>query len=628
MTDEVGETVRMNTGRIRSLLPGIPAVTSAAALSIATLLHTRTPEWHRANESLPGTVLTGWALIVGAGSALIAGLYTAVVLWRRQQLTRVTRGLAAAALAAGALWRMNHSADLELAKTQARASSALPGVWDMATGFQWVVWLSVAALLVVVLTAVPAPDLPRNLTPRWFVVVNAALVAGVVTLCGATASVPHHTGPQVVPAQDDPAAGGEPNGLGTSWVHVTVPSEDLNPGNAVPISAAVPLSNGFALTAGKVLAGYSADGKRLRWSDTFPERVSFIAGTDAIRGDHDPWLLVQTTGRTTPFLITYAIDASSGQIAWSSDAFATILQAVGTPNILRIGTQPTFAAITSATNTDDASADAADVDLLLIDARTGHTTTAHQYRNHECADPKRIAIYHSNDYSAVAVPETCGPAESKLQMYELPKGKPRETLTASALGGDQNATLALADSHGQALAITMTTGDTQTDRSVVYGPSLGGQTRLLPTGYIATALLGDTNTYTYTVAATDPQGHQAIIYTDTSTPKTLTIPTGLTTTTDRGLWAYTSTEVISAGDYTTAHPVENNSTATQIAPLTIVAIPKYPYAAPSERGTVSITTSPCRQGSQPHNQLFQAADALLLWCNSTTAASNEVFALS
>lgn len=606
------------------LLPAICGATAGSALAIALILYTQIPSWHRSNEQLPGAELPRWALTTASITAAIAIVYLAALLWGRRPIIWVAKAGAAAMLIAQLLWRITQGKELAQAVSDSQRLVGMPGVWNLVHGFHWVLWLSTAALAAIVFSARSYAAPTGGTFRHWAAAAVSFIAAGALIATGLMVTKPASSDPQVTAAQDDPAGYGEPDRVGSDWVHVPAPTSESNPGNIPPIQSAVPLSEGFTISAGNALAGYSSDGKRRRWLITFPARISFVAGTEVLRGQHDPWLLVQTSGNTTPSLITYAIDATSGQIAWSSDAFNTISRAAGTQDILQVGTHPTFAALIDVPEAYNGSEQNAHADLVIIDARTGQTQTAHQYRD-ACQEPSQLVVFQATGYSAVVAPEICGTQEPKLQMYDLQTAQPHESLTSSSLGGDSRAALAIADARGPAMAITMTTGNPQTDRSVVYGASLGGQIRPLPNGYLATALLGDSNAYTFVTAATDPQGHQSIIYTDMQTPRILISKTAITTL---GRWAYTSSSVVSAGGYSTPQTVERGSAAPQLAPLTIVTTPQYPYTGPGRGGNITLIASPCRQGSQPHNQIFQAGRALLLWCKSNSPASNEVFALS
>lgn len=95
--------------------------------------------------------------------------------------------------------------------------------------------------------------------------------------------------------------------------------------------------------------------------------------------------------------------------------------------------------------------------------------------------------------------------------------------------------------------------------------------------------------------------------------KTVIAPTGAIASTPHGTWAFTGIGAITAGGYPAPQRLDGSSAAAQSAPLTIVTEPRY---ADGQSGpapmAVTTTASPCRQGSQPQNRVYEVGGGVLI----------------
>lgn len=599
---------------------GVLLGAALAAVAVTFWMWVAIPAWHTAGDPLPGARLIGWSAVVAAVALVLAiGFVVAELTGLAQPVFVAVAAAAAAAGLSGILWRSHHRAELEDTLDAARGSQRLPDVPDLVAGFHFVAWTAGGVL---VLTAVWAlvrrrPNVRRIDPARLLIAASLATVAvSAVSFPIVRAPTP---GPIVSAYHGHWGSGNALTRLGSTWTRIPAPKSENSDPRDRTVESVTPLSGGFVLASGDTVAGYSSGGQQ-RWSIRFPTKVRSVFGTVGGPGESEASLLVQTSAPGSLPAVTYGVNGYSGEIAWGSDSFGEIIDAAGTVTILRIGRQPTFAALVSRHTT---SGDTHDVDLAIIDALSGRAQMVQPYKDKACAVPKQVAVIGTSDsdriYSAAVVTQRCPGTASALRFFDMITGESRDVPI-----GTSGAIPSIADEADGLLAITLTDPLTGSQQSVIHGALAGLPEPRIPSGYTVTAILGSHGNASL-FGATDPDGHLALLYFNGSKSiitrtKAIADPLG-------DNWATTLDEGVTAGSYADPQPV-GPLFAPQVAPLTLVGIPSYPYSE-ADPMPVSVQASPCQQVAATHNRVYEIGNALLIWCNSKTLDyANEVYVIS
>lgn len=410
------------TGRAwpRAVGTGVLFGVAVALVIVAWQMFDRAvPAWHRSGEQLPVAALGRWALVAAAVVLGLAVLDVVAVGSLRSRRVALVVGLAAVIAAIlGIGWYLAHESALSDVLHEATSLQSQPEVLNLTAGFHLVTWVCGGIVVAIVVAAwirhVGDGSVPR----RWYLYAGVAAVVATLatTSIGLLVIEPDHAGPSVVAAQAKPFIPNEPSSLGRRTMRITPQPEEVSTGTAT-VAAVVPLPAGVALASKSALVAYAVDGTRL-WSIDFPNAVHFAAGTERVHGRDDSAPLVQTdfTGRVGA--MTYGIDGTTGEIAWSSDAVAPMVAAAG---LRAWGNDPhiSFAALidppgeqtTAAGRTAQAS------DLVMIDARTGTAHTVMPFRSDDCAVPTDVVVGEQDRQPVAVVADNarafllnCGPS--------------------------------------------------------------------------------------------------------------------------------------------------------------------------------------------------------------------------
>ena len=473
----------------------------AGAVAVGLRMLGAVPSWYRSGGSWwTGATVGRLALVFAAATLLLAVVRVAAAKWLPGRRARAVVAAGAMLCVAGAVVALRSSGVFD-ALAGVDAVRDLPGVPDLRFGFRWVSLVCAVAVVGIILGA--RRDKLGGWRPRA-TAVAALLTAGCVAAVGMVGIARTKPGPTV---SSMATMYSNTRSSGISRMVRVDPSAE--PGKK--ISAVVPLTGGVAVAADRVLRAYGPDGRTL-WSVEFPSAVSYAVGGD-LRYERDgPWLLVQTE-RSWPVVLTYGIEAATGRIAWTSDAFGPLVSAAG-GRTYGADWRWVFAALVSASRFDDTGF-IVGTDLVMIDAATGVPTPSRQFRaaadspsqrNTDCRVPTDVHLARTSSQAVAMMGQGCGGTdESRLLTFALDSGAAVEDTGSPA--HDSHERLVVLDASGGTRVIGVASSGGGLLRSEVTG----AQTTLaVPHGYVVTSVF-ESDLYSYTLVAVGPDRRLAVI---------------------------------------------------------------------------------------------------------------------
>lgn len=585
------------------------------------------PSWYRSGGSWwTGATVGRWALVVAVATLLLAVARVAVAKWLPGRRARAVVAAVVILSATGVVVALRGSG-VFVAVAGVEAVRDLPEIPDLRFGFRWVCLVCAVTVVGIILGARRDGLDGWRLRSTASVAVLTAVCVAAVGMVGIARTKP---GPAASASTAMYASSG-PSGI------FRVVRVDPSPASGGKISAVVPVTGGVAVAADRVLRAYGPEGRTL-WTVEFPSAVSYAVGPD-LRYERDgPWLLVQTASKG-PVTLTYGIEAATGRIAWSSDAFGKLVSAAG-GRTYGNDWRWVFAALVSASRFEDTGL-IVGTDLVMIDAATGTPTSSRQFRaagdgtqpwKADCRVPTDVHLTRKASQALAMVVQGCGGTDdSRLLTFALDSGEPVEDTAVSTGIADERPVIL--DTSGEVRVIGVVDAGGLALRSEVTGTLTAPSA---PDGYVITAVL-KADFYSYTVLAV--RRDRRLVVMDVGYPTQSTV----LRVTDLGLevprlsypslqqnvdyggmlvpvnhGALTNSWLTAAG-YRDPHPVSGS--VPQTAPLTVVSLS-------AQGADVSMVASPCRQGESPRNRVLAFGGGTALWCSSSADFSNELFLLS